>query len=212
MHLQSTRTTKRPSFWLTLPVLAILFGLLATPIGAAELSKRTAKKTLKDAADAAARGDHVKARELYEQVAEGTKKIPDRRADALYALLMLEAALPAGERDEALLTSTLAQFEKDFARDVRHPSVNALAALHRDLGAQQEEIAKLLVRSETAEAELEQKVEKSAGASKDATRKIEELEARLRRSASEVENLKADLAKKEEALQKLKKVVVGSGG
>lgn len=188
---------------------AALLGLAAAPLFAAtEMKSGPAGKVIKEAKAAAAKGDSVKARELYQLVAASTPKAPKQRAEALYELLLLEAAMPAASRDRAALEASSAQFLQQFPAHEKRPVVAAMAGLLADTRAKDEEIAAL--EAKIAAAELTQKEASAAGA-KDASKKVDELEAKLRRSGAEVELLKAELAKKEEALKKLKKVVVGGG-
>ena len=196
-------------FAAALSVAALVF--LNGPLAAEELSGSRAKKVLKEADAAAAAGDAVKARELYQLVAAGTLKTPARRADALYGLVLVEAGRPAGTRDAALLDTSLAAFLKDFPKDPRRPVVAALSGLQKDLAGKDAEIAALGARIAAAEAELEKRDQAAAGASKESSKRVEELEARQRRLLAEIDNLKAEIAKKDEALKKLKKVVVGGG-
>lgn len=196
-------------FAAALAIAALVFA--SVPLAAEELSSSRAKKVLKEADAAAAAGDPVKARELYQLVAAGTLKTPARRADALYGLVLVEAGRPSATRDATLLETSLAAFLKDFPKDPRRPVVAALGGLQKDLAGKDAEIAALGARIAAAEAELEKRDQAAAGASKESSKRVEELEARQRRLLAEIDNLKAEIAKKDEALKKLKKVVVGGG-
>lgn len=201
------KNTKTPAGRLLLAGL-VLLGLLAAPLHGAEMTGRQAGKVLKEAQTAVAKGDTVMARELFQLIAASTPKAPKQRAEALYALILLEAATPAAARDEASLENSSVQFLEQFPRHEKRPVVAALAGLMADSKATQSELAAL--EAKIAATELAQKETTAAGA-KDASKKMEELEARLRRSGAEVEILKAELAKKDEALKKLKAVAVGGG-
>lgn len=189
-------------------ILVLALMLSAGPLAAAEMTKRQAGTVLKEAQAAEAKGDLVKARELYQLVAADAAKVPERRADALYHLVLLEAGQPAAARDGDTLDTSAKEFLAQFPRHEGRAAVTAVAGVLADSKSHQARVAEL--EAQIAAAEEAHKELTSTGA-KDTAKKVDELETKLRRSSAEVEILKAELAKKDEALKKLKQVVVGGG-
>lgn len=189
--------------------IALVLLVLALPAAAAEMNKRQAGNVIKEAQGAEAKGDLVKARELYQLVATDAAKVPERRADALYHLVLLEAAQPAAARDGDTLDTSAKEFLAQFPKHDGRAVVAAVAGVLADSRSHEGRVAEL--EAQIAAAQEAHKELTSTGA-KDAAKKVEELEGKLRRSNAEVEILKAELAKKDEALKKLKQVVVGGGG
>ncbi len=191
-----------------LPAILLVFAGLAAPLSAADMKNREANRVLAEARASAAKGNVINARELFQLVAEGSAKLPERRADAYYELALLEAAQPADKRDGAGLASSVETFLREFPKDKRRPVVAAVAGVMADVKAREAELDAL--EAKVAADEQVQKEASAAGA-KDSSKKVDELEAKLRRSGAEVESLRAELAKKDEALKKLKKVAAGDG-